>query len=359
MDFMKDVTKELEKAGIQVGASEPPRYMYCSGNYVLNKTLSGSFYSAIPQGRVFAYVGPSGCGKSFLVCNALREAQKQGAYLVVLDSENALDDDFVSKIGVDPTHNYFYADIDTIPQCKKVASKIIGKFKKEYAGAADAPKLVIAIDSLDMLMTETESSHFDKGVSKGDQGQRNKQLKAMLREFVQAIKRENITIIVTGQVYPNQDLMNGEGVWIVSQAIRYSLSQICLLTKLKLKDKDDKKIVEGIRMKGEGFKTRFTKPYQSVTIEVPYDTGMDRYNGLLEVAVAMEIVKRNGTTWYEYDGIKFKKGDFASGVGPLVLKECERKRERYNLEAIMEGEEVDMTAGPSSKTKRKKKALIK
>jgi len=359
MDFMKDVTKELEKAGIQVGASEPPRYWFSSGNYVLNKTISGSFYDAIPQGRVAAYVGPSSCGKSFLICNTLREAQAEGAYVVVLDSENALDDDFVSKIGVDPKNNYFYAHIDTIPQCKKIASKIINKYKAEYGkGNEDAPKMVIAIDSLNMLMTETEEKHFDSGVSRGDQGQRNKQLKAMLRELVQAIKRENISIVVSSHVYRNQDIMNGEGVWIVSEAIRYSLSQICLLTKLKLKDKNDNRQVEGIRMKGEGYKTRFTKPFQSVTIEVPYDTGMDPYNGLLDVAISMDICQRRGA-WYQFGDDKFRRDDFSAQFGATVLGVCQDKRERYNLEAIMEGEELDLTAGPSSKSMRQKKATSK
>jgi recombination protein RecA len=359
MDFMKEVTKELEKAGIQVGASQPPRYWFSTGNYVLNKTISGSFYDGVPQGRVLAYVGPASSGKSFLICNALREAQAEGAYVVVLDSENALDDDFVSKIGVDPNNNYFYADIDTIPQCKKVASKIISKYKAEYGnGNVDAPKMVIAIDSLDMLMTETESAHFDKGVSKGDQGQRNKQLKAMLRELVQAIKRENISILVTSHVYRNQDIMNGEGVWIVSDAIRYSLSQICLLTKLKLKDKNDNRVVEGIRMKGEGYKTRFTKPYQSVTIEVPYNTGMDPFNGLLDVAVLMGVCERRGA-WYSHGEDKFRRDDFAEVVGVTALAECQQRRERHNLEAIMEGEELDLTAGPSLKKKRQTKATAK
>ena len=50
-------------------------------------------------------------------------------------------------------------------------------------------------------------------------------------------------------------------------AIRYSLSQILLITKLKLKD-DKESAVSGIRMKVEGFKTRFTKPFQKVTVEV-------------------------------------------------------------------------------------------
>jgi len=102
--------------------------------------------------------------------------------------------------------------------------------------------------------------------------------------------------------------------------------------------------VLGIRMKCEGYKTRFSKPYQVVTIEVPYDEGMDPYNGLLPVAVEMGIVDKRGSryamagsddTWY---GKEF--GDHAE----KVLAQAEDKREKF-LEGFLEGEEE---AGPDS-----------
>ena len=289
--------------------------------------------------------------------NILREAQKNGAHLVVLDSENALDDDFVSKIGVDVTEGYSYVPVDTIPQVQKVVSSFITKYKKSYSSDENAPKVLIAIDSLDMLMTETEEENFEKGVTKGDQGQRSKQLKAMLRQFVQAIKHYNISMVVTAQVYKNQDVTNGEGVWIVSDAIKYSLSQIAMLTKLKLRS-EDKTIREiaGIRMKVEGYKTRFTKPFQTATIEVPYESGMDPYNGLLEVAVEMGVADKRGsryalagseTTWYSKEF-----GTYAQDV----LVSCEAKRDKF-LEAKLEDDEEEVVETQmSSKSKRAAKA---
>lgn len=358
MKFLEGVTKDLEKSGIHVGASEPPRYWTSTGNYVLNKIISGSFNRGIPQGRITSFTGPSGAGKSFLVANCVREAQKAGSHIVILDSENALDDEFMSAIGVDtdPTDtSYTYIDVDTISQCKKVASAVIKGYKGEYGEDADAPHLMIVIDSLDMLMTETELDHFDKGVTKGDQGQRNKQLKAMLREFVQAVKRPNITMLVTSQVYKNQDVMNGEGLWIVSDAVKFSLSQIVMLSKLKLRDKTTKD-VEGIRMKCEGYKTRFTKPFQSVTIEVPYESGMDPYNGLLEVAVEMGIMVKKGSrvALASDPDNSFYAKDFAP-YAKKVLEACEANREQF-LEALVDDSDLDTSEGLSSKAKRKAKA---
>ena len=358
INFRKEFTKDMEKSGISVGDAAPPRYWFSTGNYALNKTISGSFLRGIPQGRMVCFAGPSGSGKTFITCNAIREAQKEGAFIVVGDSEHALDNEFASKIGVNvDEENFLHADIDTIPQTQKYISSFLKSYEAEYGiGDINAPRVLLVIDSLDMLMTETEEENFDKGVLKGDQGQRSKQLKSVLRQFVHAIKHQNISMIVTHQVYKNQDVMNGEGVWIVSDAVKYSLSQITLLTKLKLRG-DTPGSVEGIRMKCEGYKTRFTRPYQAVTIEVPYETGMDPYNGLLEAAVALGVVEQKGA-WYTIIGTenKFQAKNFTQ-YAPDVLMSCEAKTDVFLQVKAHENEVEDTSAGESSKKKRANKSV--
>lgn len=340
MEFLKSVTKDLQKSGIEVGSSEPPRYWFSTGNHVLNKIISGSYKNGIPQGRIVAFTGPSGTGKSFLACNIMREAQEQDAIVIVLDTENALDDGFVSKIGVDFTNNYVYVPINTMEECKKTVSAFIKAYKKEYADDKNAPKVLFVIDSVDMMMTETEEEHFDKGESRGDQGQRNKRLKAMLREFVHAIKNLNMSMVINAQVYKNQDIKNGEGVWIVSEAIKFSLSQIVMLTKLKLKDTSTN-TTYGIRMKCEGYKTRFTQPFQTVTIEVPYETGMNKFNGLLEVAKDIGVVENKGA-WYNItnETDKWYAKNVTTEQLNVILTKCE---ENCNvvLDAKISDDEVD------------------
>lgn len=304
-DFLKSFRKDLEKMDGVITSAEPPRYWYSTGNYVLNRIISGSYKNGIPQGRVTDLAGPSGAGKSFFTANLIRVAQQSGATVLVVDSEGALTADFVSKLGVDPTYgNYLYTGVDTIPQASRVISRFLNGYKEAHGTGTDAPQVLIVLDSLDMLTTETEMEHFEKGVTKGDQGQKNKQLKAMLRTFVQAIKSLNIAMVCTSQVYKNQDILNGEGVWIVSDAVKYACSQIVLIQKRKLKDESrgaKAGDIAGVRMICEGYKTRFTKPFQKVEINVPYDEGMDPCSGLLEVAVAFGVVERKGS-WYLISG---------------------------------------------------------
>lgn len=337
-NFLKDFKKTADKMGYEEGNLPPPRYWFSTGNYVLNRILSGNFNRGIPQGRITAYVGASGTGKSFLVCNAMREAQKDGAIIIVLDSENALDGGFVSDIGVDvDDENYLYYSVTTISDVYSLVGKFTEGYKKQYGVKnEEAPKVLIVIDSLDMLMTDSELENFKKGVAKGDQGQQNKQLKKMLKDFVQAIKHHNISMIVTSGVYKNQDLLNGEGIWIVKDAIKYALSHIALLSRKKLKDKNDSQNIIGIQLIVEGYKTRFTKPYQKITIDVPYDSGIDPYSGLAEAAVSLGILEKKGgyyrlageeKSWYmkdRWDEYKDKVLELCSQkVGELDIMDAE------------------------------------
>jgi recombination protein RecA len=362
LSFLKGFEKDLEDLELDDGAAEPPTYWFSTGNYVANKTLSGSFLNGIPQGRVAAYVGPSGCGKSFLLANTMREAQKNGAFIVAIDSENALDNEFVGKIGVDTSRSaYKYVDVDTIPDVVRVVSSFLKSYKAAYEpGDPEAPKVLVCIDSLNMLSTETEAENFEKGIAKGDQGQTNKQLKSMLKSFVRAIKHYNISIVCTAHVYKNQDVLNGEGVWIVADAIKYALSHVALLTKLKLRAGEGaKRVAVGIELKVEGYKTRFTRPYQTVKIEVPYETGMDPYNGLFDVALELGIITKKGSWYVIGDGENFRQDDFYTeefaSIRSDVLIKCEASTTKFLEANLKDMEEVLDEENPSPKSKRKEK----
>lgn len=350
MKFLNGFKKHIvDIEGISTD-SEPPRYWSGSGNYCVNRVLAGDFKRAVAQGRVLGLVGPSGSGKSFVLCNMIREAQTNlGAFALTIDSENALDDDFVSKIGVDVSEeNYMYVGVITIAHVKKVVSEFINRYRE----SGETRKVIIAIDSLGMLLTDTEFKHLEEGETKGDQGQRAKQLKSLLRGFVQSIKSLNIQMIITDQVYAaNQDaILAGinDGLWVVNGAVKYSLSNVLLLTKLRLKDGKD---VTGINMKVEAIKTRFTKPFQKVAVEVPYETGMDKLSGLMDVFVEMGLIIKSGS-WYHLPDSekKFRSSDLHLYVDD-VLKEAEKLNDITLGSHISEEDEI-VEKETSAQTKR-------
>src|SRR5574343_5061 len=189
LSFLKDFNSSINKMGSINTSSAPPSYWFSSGNYVLNKILTGSFKRAVPQGRIIALCGLSGVGKSFLTGNFVKAAQDEGAFILVLDASK-----------------YFYTDPTTIPQASKIISTFTKGYRADYGDSPDAPKILIVIDSLDMLMTETELATYQKGQTSGDQGQQAKQLKSLLKTITQDIKTLNISVVVTKQVYKAQGM---------------------------------------------------------------------------------------------------------------------------------------------------------
>lgn len=293
LKFLKEFKKSIAKLdSVNVGISAP-QHWYSTGNYALNRILSGSFYKGIPQGRITAFVGPSGSGKSFLSCNAMVSAQRDGAHIIIIDSENAMDMVFLSKIGLDVSEDALtYIQAGTIEDVNGICSDFFSGYEKEYGRFNyDAPKIFMVIDSIAMLSTSTEEENYDKqGVVKGDQGQRAKRTKAMLRMILSRIARLPVTVVITDHVYP-QDVMLGDGPWAITNSTKFFPSIIGMVNKLKLKEDTE---VVGVRMRVETYKSRFAKLGSKVELEVPYSTGMSPYSGLLDFLEADGVITKAG-----------------------------------------------------------------
>jgi recombination protein RecA len=320
LPFLKKFRKEIQKLENVSSEFSPPGFWYSTGNYALNRALSGSYFKAIPQGRLTAFVGPSAAGKTYISCNVIREAQKQGAICLVIDSENALDPKFMSRAGIDVTdENLSYVQVVTIQNVTSVISEFLTGYEKEYGKFnKTAPKLFVLLDSLGNCLTDSENEKFEQGRQTGDQGQSAKNKKHLLRTLVSRLARCNATFVFTDQVYP-ADPMAGDGLWAVTNGVKYSASQIALLTKLKLKEGTE---IAGIRMRIETYKSRFVKPGTRIEVEIPFDEGLTPTAGLIESLEADGVITKDGFGWLvELEGkeIKFKKSTLTEELALKIL----------------------------------------
>jgi recombination protein RecA len=350
--------KKLVEQGVAIGAP-PPLWWIHTGNYLLNKIISGKYLNGFAQGRIGCLAGPSSAGKSFIVGNLVREAQKMGLGVVVFDSEGAMDNEFMEKIGVDTSReDYLYRGISTIAQ----AVKYLSGFVKDYRESGETQGFLIILDSIDMLQTSSQEENYDSGIQKGDQGQHAKQIKAMLASLVHDIKSVNMAMVCCKQVYQNQDPMaakNPQTAWLMTESTKFAMSQVLLVTKFMLKDESAKKIpgksdtqYSGFRLKAYGMKTRFTKPFSSVSVQVPYDTGMDPFDGMLQVAVATGVVEQTGA-WYAFGDQKFQSKNFDDHKEAILAALVAKEDEVY-LEDEQEGDIIDATQSGNSKPRNQK-----
>ena len=292
--FRKDLTKSID--GLSFGFNDPTDWI-STGNYTLNYLISGDFHKGIPLGKVTVFAGESGAGKSYICSgNIIRHAQEQGIYVVLVDSENALDESWLHALGVDTGEDKLLklnmAMIDDV-------ARTISEFMKQYKGLdpTDRPKVLFVIDSLGMLLTPTDVNQFEAGEMKGDMGRKPKALTALVRNCVNMFGSMNVGMVCTNHTYASQDMFDPDDKISGGQGFIYASSIVVAMRKLKLKtDADGNKTsqVHGIRSACKVMKTRYAKPFESVQVEIPYVTGMSPTSGLLDMFEAKGILQKEG-----------------------------------------------------------------
>lgn len=349
--FRKDITKSID--GLSVGFNDPTDWI-STGNYALNYRISGDFYKGIPLGKVTVFAGESGSGKSyFCSANIARDAQEQGMFVVLIDSENALDEEWLQRLGVDTSEDKMLklnmAMIDDV-------AATLSKFIKDYKelDENERPKVVFIVDSLGMLLTPTDVDQFEKGDMKGDMGRKPRQLTALVRNAVNMLASHNIGLVCTNHTYQSQDMFDPDDKISGGQGFIYASSIVIAMKKLKLKvDEEGNKgaKVHGIRAKCKVMKTRYCKPFEEVEVSIPWNTGMDPYSGMVGwlpqqpgMFEQMGLVVKDGNSlsYTTVDGevLKATRKKWAANEDGLLDKVMEdvMYRDEHKTESVEEAE---------------------
>jgi len=307
--FRKSITKSID--GLGIGFNDPTDWI-STGNYTLNYLISSDFHKGIPLGKVTVFAGESGAGKSYICSgNIIKNAQEQGIYVILIDSENALDESWLHALGVSTDESKLLklnvAMIDDV-------AKTIHEFMKEYKllPSEERPKVLFVIDSLGMLLTPTDINQFEAGDLKGDMGRKPKALTALVRNCVNMFGSNNVGLVATNHTYASQDMFDPDDKISGGQGFIYASSIVVAMRKLKLKeDEDGNKIseVKGIRAACKVMKTRYAKPFESVQVKIPYETGMNPYSGLTDMMEAKGLLAKDGNrlAYKSADGKEIKQ----------------------------------------------------
>jgi RecA/RadA recombinase len=312
--FRKDITKNIP--GLSVGFRDPKVWI-STGNYALNYAISGKFRDGgIPLGKVVMLAGQSGSGKSFLASgNITANAQKKDVFVVLIDSENALDERWLKALDVDTNEDKLLkANLAMIDDVAKLISDFMKDYKSQYGSVPEEqrPRVLFVIDSLGMLLTPTDVNQFEAGELKGDMGRKPRALAALVRNCVNMFGEYDVGMVCTNHSYASQDMFNPDDVISGGQGPIYASSIVLAMRKLKLKeDEQGNKTtdVKGIRAQCKIMKTRYNKPFEQVEIKIPYDQGMDPYSGLYDLFVQKGLLVKEGNKWCytALDGTQIKQ----------------------------------------------------
>ena len=104
----------------------------------------------------------------------------------------------------------------------------------------------------------------------------------------------NHTYDSIGSMFPTKELSGGSG-------LKYSADSIVFLSKRKEKDATG---IVGNVIHCRNYKSRLTIENKMVDVLLRYDTGLDRYYGLIDLAVKYDIFKKVSTRIELPDGTK-------------------------------------------------------
>ena len=292
--FRTSLTKSI--SGMSAGFNDPTDWI-STGNYALNYLISGDWNKGIPLGKVSVFAGESGAGKSYICSgNIVKSAQDQGIFVVLIDSENALDEAWLQALDVDTSEDKLLKlNMSMIDDVAKTISTFMADYK--VMAEEDRPKVLFVVDSLGMLLTPTDVDQFNKGDMKGDMGRKPKALTSLVRNTVNMFGSHNVGLVATNHTYASQDMFDPDDKISGGQGFIYASSIVVAMKKLKLKeDEDGNKIseVRGIRAACKVMKTRYAKPFEGVQVKIPYETGMNPYSGLLELFEAKGVIVKQG-----------------------------------------------------------------
>ena len=353
--FRKDLTKSI--SGMSTGFNDPTDWI-STGSYALNYLISGDFHKGVPLGKVTVFAGESGAGKSYFCSgNIVKHAQDQGIFVVLIDSENALDESWLQALDVDTSEEKLLKlNMSMIDDVAKTVSTFVADYRA--MPEEDRPKVLFVVDSLGMLLTPTDVDQFSKGDMKGDMGRKPKQLTALVRNTVNMIGSLNVGLVCTNHTYASQDMFDPDDKISGGQGFVYASSIVVAMKKMKLKeDEAGNKIseVRGIRAGCKVMKTRYAKPFEGVQVKIPYETGMNPYSGLIELFEKQDLLVKQGNrlkyvdlngeehidyrkAWMDGDKLDLIMSEYADKTAPLV------NTEEDDVEEALTDNQIEETA---------------
>ena len=344
--FRKDLTKSI--SGMSSGFNDPTDWI-STGSFALNYLISGDFHRGVPLGKVTVFAGESGAGKSYFCAgNIIKHAQDQDIFVVLIDSENALDESWLQALQVDTSaEKLLKLNMSMIDDVAKTISTFITDYKA--MDEEDRPKVLFVIDSLGMLLTPTDVDQFNKGDMKGDMGRKPKALTSLVRNTVNMIGSLNVGLVCTNHTYASQDMFDPDDKISGGAGFIYASSIVVAMKKMKLKeDQDGNKIsdVMGIRAGCKVMKTRYAKPFEGVQVKIPYETGMNPYSGLVELFEKKNLLTKQGNRlkYINLAGeevIEYRKAWMLEGKLDLIMSEYNEKMSPVVNTAEITEDEID------------------
>jgi len=297
-----------------------------TGDDMLDLAISNRPNGGFPVGRIVEVTGLEASGKSLLSAHTLANTQKKGGLAVYIDTENAINQEFLEALGVD-TAKLLYVPLDAVEDIFDAMDSIIESVRK-----SDKTRLVtIVVDSVAAATTKVElAADYDQA---GYATQKAIIISKAMRKITNMIGRERILVVFTNQLRVRMGVSFGDP-YTTSGGKALGFHASCRL-RMKQMGKLNSKVggVEqtvGIKTRVQVIKNRMGPPLRAVDFEIYFDRGIDRYGSWLNTMKTYKLIQISGA-WYTWtdestgEEIKFQ----AKGFTKILEDRPEVKEQMY------------------------------
>jgi len=318
--FIKGLRKEIDSDSFESSKYGEISEYIDTGDYGLNRIITGSPLRGIPAGRIVTIVGESATGKSFMAAQIASNALNKLHYhnIFYFDSEGGGLRKFFEARGCDPA-KIEHVLLDSV---EDATVKILQTFTavQEFKKEMPEYKTLFILDSLGGLVTNKFINDATSGKVVSDMGLRAKLVNNLIKGCTIPALKTNVAFLVINHTYADpasmfaskiQNQGGGGGIKYMSrltiQCGRCLEKSSAQKEKIKAKPKKSKVIKEveveeeTTEIKDESFydaaimnfftvKNNIIKPFQTSEMFLKFSSGPVKYYGLKEVAMKYKLL---------------------------------------------------------------------
>ena len=291
-DILVDsLNKKLGDVAFILGKGDSPpetKEWLSTGSTILDTIISNNIDAngGIPVGKLVEISGEAATGKSLLSYMILKDCQDKGGIPVLIDTENAANEDFLRLIGLEfyPEGSLVYIQVDSIEGVFKAIEDIIRRIREN-----DKDKLCCIVwDSVAGTSTDAEIQ--------GDYGDATIGLAARLigqglRKIIRFIGTQRVSLVFLNQIRQKIGVFFGDDtVTPGGKAIPFFAAvRIRLYSGGKVKAGKD---VLGVGIRPKIVKNRMGPPHREADLKMYFNRGLIDEEGWIDVLLKFGKAKK-------------------------------------------------------------------
>jgi len=252
--------KKKEYTIISANEWEESDLLVSLGNPILDQIVGGG----IPLGRQIEFYGSWSTGKTVLTWTLLREAQKLGGKVFLVEAEHAFRKDFAEKCGLDLNKLSILISTKECPITIPIAFEAI----EDQMKASRSEFFVAAVDSIAGLLSSPQAEDGIKSYSTVYVAPESREIGKCLRRIKAMIRPYNTILVFVNQVRDSISILYGDKKTTPGGSMIKYYSDIRLFLKKRAEDP------KGILVQTHVEKNKLSPPFRKALVRI-IDSGLD------------------------------------------------------------------------------------